>query len=119
MNELGNVLSKERLEKLKRWCLLRQDGGFHGRPGKQSDSCYSFWIGATLKLLGVDDLSDCEENRAFVLDTQNALVGGFGKYASEPPDPLHAYLGNYRVTANMGSISHIFVIRAMTTCCFC
>ncbi|XP_058792024.1 geranylgeranyl transferase type-1 subunit beta [Phymastichus coffea] len=93
MNELHNVLSEEQLERLKRWCLLRQDGGFHGRPGKQSDSCYSFWIGATLKLLGVDNLSDQEENRAFVLDTQNTLVGGFGKYASEPPDPLHAYLG--------------------------
>ncbi|KAL7295935.1 hypothetical protein TKK_0010788 [Trichogramma kaykai] len=93
MNELHNVLSEKQLENLKRWCLMRQDRGFQGRPGKPQDSCYSFWIGATLQLLGVDKLSDSQDNRAFVLDTQNTLVGGFGKYTNERPDPLHAYLG--------------------------
>ena len=95
MNELENVLSEKQLERLKRWCLMRQDRGFQGRPGKLSDSCYSFWIGATLQLLGVSELSDCEENRAFVLDTQNTIMGGFGKNDNENPDPLHAYLGTY------------------------
>lgn len=73
---------------------MRQDDGFHGRPGKPSDSCYSFWIVATLQLLGIQDLSDTQENRTFVLDTQNTVMGGFGKYGNERPDPLHAYLGN-------------------------
>ncbi|XP_011504497.1 PREDICTED: geranylgeranyl transferase type-1 subunit beta [Ceratosolen solmsi marchali] len=93
MNELNNVLSEKQLDRLKRWCLMSQDGGFHGRPGKPSDSCYSFWIGATLQLLGVKELSDCEENRAFVLDTQNTIMGGFGKHDNKRTDPLHAYLG--------------------------
>ena len=72
---------------------MRQDSGFHGRPGKPADSCYSFWIGASLHLLGINDLSDCEANREFLLDTQNTFIGGFGKYADERPDPLHTYLG--------------------------
>ncbi|KAJ8672847.1 hypothetical protein QAD02_004107 [Eretmocerus hayati] len=96
MNEMNNVLSKKQLERLKRWCLMRHDdfvGGFQGRTNKPSDSCYSFWIGATLQLLGISELSDFEENRAFVLDTQNTIMGGFGKYDNKHPDPLHAYLG--------------------------
>ncbi|XP_006612654.1 geranylgeranyl transferase type-1 subunit beta isoform X2 [Apis dorsata] len=43
MNELHNVLTNDQLNRLKRWCLMRQDSGFHGRPGKPSDTCYSFW----------------------------------------------------------------------------
>ncbi|XP_014215362.1 geranylgeranyl transferase type-1 subunit beta [Copidosoma floridanum] len=93
MDELDNALTKNQLDKLKRWCLMRQVDGFHGRPGKPSDSCYSFWIGATLNLLGISKLSNWEENRAFLLDTQNTIMGGFGKYADEQPDPLHAYFG--------------------------
>lgn len=93
MNELDNVLTNERLDRLRRWCLMRQDGGFHGRPGKLSDTCYSFWIGAILRLLGVSHLSDAEQNRAFVLDKQDTILGGFSKYSDMRTDPLHSYLG--------------------------
>jgi prenyltransferase beta subunit len=30
----------------------RQSSGYSGRTNKECDSCYSFWVGATLKLLG-------------------------------------------------------------------
>ena len=74
---------------------MRQDGGFHGRPGKPSDTCYSFWIGATLQMLGVSHLSDSEENRAFVLSTQVPITGGFAKFNYSRADPLHTYLGKF------------------------
>ncbi|XP_024944464.1 geranylgeranyl transferase type-1 subunit beta [Cephus cinctus] len=95
MGELHNVLSKEQLNRLRHWCLMRQDGGFQGRPGKPADTCYSFWIGATLQLLGVSHLSDPECNRKFVLTTQNTLIGGFAKFeiSQADTDPLHTYLG--------------------------
>ncbi|KAI4501095.1 hypothetical protein M0802_003898 [Mischocyttarus mexicanus] len=93
MNELYNVLTAEHLNRLRRWCLMRQDGGFHGRPGKPSDTCYSFWIGATLQLLNVGSLSDPDENKAFLLKTQDTLVGGFAKFDNCTSDPLHTYLG--------------------------
>lgn len=88
-----DVLSDKQLNRLRRWCIMRQDGGFHGRPGKPSDTCYSFWIGATLQMLEVSHLSDSEENRAFVLGTQDTVVGGFAKFQYVVADPLHTYLG--------------------------
>lgn len=35
-----NLLSSKQLEKIKRWLLFRQDGGFQGRPNKPIDSCW-------------------------------------------------------------------------------
>ena len=32
------------------WLLSRQVTGFQGRANKPSDTCYSFWIGASLKV---------------------------------------------------------------------
>ncbi|XP_066589698.1 geranylgeranyl transferase type-1 subunit beta [Prorops nasuta] len=93
MNELDNVLTEQNLDRLKRWCIMRQNNGFNGRPGKLSDTCYSFWVGATLQLLKVSELSDPEENKIFILDTQDTIIGGFAKYSNYLPDPLHTYLG--------------------------
>ncbi|XP_012281712.1 geranylgeranyl transferase type-1 subunit beta isoform X2 [Orussus abietinus] len=69
MNELDNILCNERLNRL------------------------SFWIGATLRLLGVGELSDSEKNRTFLLDTQDTSTGGFSKFKFAEPDPMHTYLG--------------------------
>ena len=49
MNRL-NTLTSDQLEKIKRWCIFRQKSGFHGRPNKPVDTCYSFWVGASLKV---------------------------------------------------------------------
>ena len=51
MGELDNCFDCKKLEKLKRWCLVRQKGGFQGRPNKPVDTCYSFWVGASLKVI--------------------------------------------------------------------
>lgn len=93
MNELHNALTNAQLNRIRRWCLMRQDGGFQGRPGKPSDNCYSFWIGATLHLLNVGHLSDHESNRLFLLNTQDTVTGGFAKFENHHPDPLHTYFG--------------------------
>lgn len=34
--------------KLIHWCVMQQEKGFHGRMNKLDDTCYSFWVGATL-----------------------------------------------------------------------
>lgn len=51
MNRLDSLGSVRR-DRLIRWCLMRQNNGYNGRTNKDNDSCYSFWIGATLNLLG-------------------------------------------------------------------
>lgn len=65
-----NRLSKDLVEKIKRWLLFRQvpyeyqgSCGFQGRPNKPVDTCYSFWIGSSLRILGAFELSDPDENR--------------------------------------------------------
>ena len=66
----GTVLGGAQLERLKGWLLLKQGQGFHGRTNKPDDSCYAFWIGATLTVSGNGNYG-----RAFQLSTTNNLPG--------------------------------------------
>ncbi|ESQ52636.1 hypothetical protein EUTSA_v10016771mg [Eutrema salsugineum] len=76
------------------WCLQRQasDGGFQGRTNKRSDTCYAFWIGAVLKLLGADAFIDKIALRQFLLTCQSKY-GGFSKFPGALPDLYHSYYG--------------------------
>lgn len=49
MNKL-DILDERQIKKLREWCLNRQTTGFNGRVNKPWDTCYSFWIGSTLKV---------------------------------------------------------------------
>ncbi|CAF1531322.1 unnamed protein product, partial [Didymodactylos carnosus] len=62
------------------------------RPNKPDDSCYSFWIGATLKMLNAFDFIDVEKNLDFLHSTENSITGGFSKWPNSSADPLHSYL---------------------------
>ncbi|XP_064621057.1 geranylgeranyl transferase type-1 subunit beta-like [Lineus longissimus] len=92
MNQLS-VFEEHELECLKHWSILRQQTGFHSRPNKPEDTCYSFWVGATLKLLGLFEMTNFEFNRSFVLETQDDVIGGFAKWPENSPDALHSYMG--------------------------
>ncbi|XP_056148047.1 geranylgeranyl transferase type-1 subunit beta [Lampris incognitus] len=93
MNHLEETLSQRELDRIRRWCIMRQQNGFQGRPNKPVDTCYSFWVGATLELLDVFQYTNYEKNRNYILSTQDRLVGGFAKWPDSHPDPLHAYFG--------------------------
>lgn len=86
-------LSEKQLDGLKRWLLLRQVDGFQGRANKPVDTCYSFWIGATLKILNAFDFTHFPENREYILSTQDTVVGGFSKWPRCTTDPFHTYFG--------------------------
>lgn len=77
------------------WCLKRQSstgGGYNGRCNKECDSCYSFWIGASIDLLGSFHLTDIAATRKALLELyQNSLLGGFSKLPSAPVDILHSF----------------------------
>jgi len=90
-----DVLGELRLGRLVRWCVNRQaqGSGFMGRPNKPEDTCYSFWVGATLSLLDKVDLCDKAASRMFVLSTQDPVTGGLAKWTDTQTDPLHTYLG--------------------------
>jgi geranylgeranyl transferase type-1 subunit beta len=90
MQKLDSVIDDERRRDLIQWCVRRQVGGMQGRPNKDEDTCYSYWIGGTLRLLGHDGLLDHEELRAFVMACQTKM-GGFCKVVDSYPDLLHSY----------------------------
>eukprot|EP01097_Dermamoeba_algensis_P007314 TRINITY_DN4611_c0_g1_i1.p1 TRINITY_DN4611_c0_g1~~TRINITY_DN4611_c0_g1_i1.p1 ORF type:complete len:352 (+),score=66.63 TRINITY_DN4611_c0_g1_i1:94-1149(+) len=89
---LTNQLHKlKRKDQLVRWIVERQHSGFQGRVNKDPDSCYSFWLGGSLDILGFTGLLDTELLKAFVVSCQHK-IGGFSKYPDHHPDPLHTYL---------------------------
>ncbi|XP_014771199.1 geranylgeranyl transferase type-1 subunit beta [Octopus bimaculoides] len=93
MGCLHETFTLHQLERLKRWCVMRQQVGFHGRPNKPDDTCYSYWIGATLKLLNIFELTNFTQNRLYMMDTQKEAIGGFAKWPNQSPDLLHSYFG--------------------------
>jgi prenyltransferase beta subunit len=91
MNKADEVLAKDDWRKeIIQWCVHRQAGGMQGRPNKAEDTCYSYWIGGTLHLLGQDHLLDQVALRQYVLSCQFDM-GGFGKVVGAYPDLLHSF----------------------------
>ncbi|XP_042492542.1 geranylgeranyl transferase type-1 subunit beta [Macadamia integrifolia] len=76
------------------WSLQRQtvDGGFQGRPNKPSDTCYAFWVGGVLRILGAHKFLDSGALHGFLLTCQSQY-GGFGKFPGTLPDLYHSYYG--------------------------
>jgi geranylgeranyl transferase type-1 subunit beta len=92
MNKADEVLAQDNWRKeLIQWCVHRQAGGMQGRPNKDEDTCYSYWIGGTLNLLGQDHLLDVVALRQYVMSCQFDMGGGFGKVVGAYPDLLHSF----------------------------
>ena len=108
--------------RLLEWCMARlggwtvggePEGGIQGRTNKPSDSCYTFWVGAVLRMLREDaiqlapapaaaaaaDIAAAALADALACASSFALRcarrrGGFSKFCDDPddpPDPLHSY----------------------------
>ncbi len=73
------------------WLAARQSTGFQGRVNKVPDSCYGFWCGASLKLLGVFENVVEPANLCGFLKSCGAAMGGFAKHCDAHPDVLHTY----------------------------
>ena len=66
----------------------------NGRTNKVADTCYAFWVGASLDILKSSKLSDQSAVRCYLLGkTQHGVLGGFGKFPGDLPDLYHSYLG--------------------------
>ncbi|KAK0610994.1 terpenoid cyclases/protein prenyltransferase alpha-alpha toroid [Immersiella caudata] len=70
-------------------CLV----GVNGRCNKAADTCYSWWVGASLVTLDNEDLISREPSRRFLLEKMQHRIGGFGKTPGSPPDLYHACFG--------------------------
>lgn len=92
MRLLGRMADIPNLERLSEWLVQRQQVGFNGRPNKRTDTCYSYWVGGAMAMLGIYDLVDIDSNKSYVLSTQQD-IGGLAKWPDHHPDPLHSHLG--------------------------
>eukprot|EP01095_Lingulamoeba_sp_RSL-Kostka_P001675 TRINITY_DN12450_c0_g1_i2.p1 TRINITY_DN12450_c0_g1~~TRINITY_DN12450_c0_g1_i2.p1 ORF type:complete len:353 (-),score=116.45 TRINITY_DN12450_c0_g1_i2:111-1169(-) len=87
MNRLDEIDNKEQIVD---WLTSRQISGFQGRINKVADSCYSWWVGASLNLLDSFHLINESCSMAFTFSCQSNY-GGFSKVPDVHPDVLHTY----------------------------
>lgn len=93
---MGETLPEPVKRRALGWLAHRQQpsGGFNGRTNKPEDTCYAFWVSATLALLGHTDFIDKSAAQRFLLtECQDELIGGFVKTKGGRADPLHSCLG--------------------------
>ena len=85
----------------------------------RDSTCYTFWIGAALRLL-VSPEDDIEpiikaiavKSHQFVLSTQDAIIGGMAKWPDlTTPDPLHTYLGLSGMSLFLEPDQNVFGLR--------
>ncbi|XP_053455535.1 geranylgeranyl transferase type-2 subunit beta-like isoform X2 [Nycticebus coucang] len=75
------------------------DGGFGCRPGSESHAgqiyyvCYSWWVLASLKIIGRLHWIDREKLHSFILACQDEETGGFADRPGDMVDPFHTLFG--------------------------
>jgi geranylgeranyl transferase type-2 subunit beta len=77
------------------WLSERQcdSGGLNGRPEKQADVCYSWWILSSLSILGrirwIDGAKLCD----FIIQCQDSEDGGIADRPDNMADIFHTFFG--------------------------
>eukprot|EP00815_Leptocylindrus_aporus_P009770 CAMPEP_0116062024 /NCGR_PEP_ID=MMETSP0322-20121206/7461_1 /TAXON_ID=163516 /ORGANISM="Leptocylindrus danicus var. apora, Strain B651" /LENGTH=347 /DNA_ID=CAMNT_0003547149 /DNA_START=35 /DNA_END=1078 /DNA_ORIENTATION=- len=92
---LANALDTFDAELLSWWLCERQcdSGGLNGRPEKQADVCYSWWILSVLSILGRVDWINCTKLVDFILKCQDDEDGGIADRPDDMADVYHTFFG--------------------------
>ena len=72
---------------------LEKSGGLNGRPEKLPDVCYSWWVLASLKILGKTQWINSEKLSQFILASQDDETGGCADRPGNVADPFHTLFG--------------------------
>jgi geranylgeranyl transferase type-2 subunit beta len=77
------------------WLAERQcdSGGLNGRPEKQADVCYSWWILSALSIMGRVDWINTSKLCQFILNCQDDEDGGIADRPMDMPDVYHTFFG--------------------------
>lgn len=77
------------------WLAERQcdSGGLNGRPEKQADVCYSWWILSVLSILGRVDWINRDRLASFIAKAQDPDDGGIADRPDDMPDIFHTFFG--------------------------
>lgn len=92
---IAGCLEKMNLERTAQWLADRQcpSGGLCGRPEKLPDVCYSWWVLASLAMIGRLDFIDKESMGKFILACQDDETGGIADRPGDVADPFHTVFG--------------------------
>lgn len=92
---IGRALHHVDAKLLGWWLSERQcdSGGLNGRPEKQADVCYSWWILSSLAILGKTHWIDQAKLREFILACQDPQEGGIGDRPGNMTDIFHTFFG--------------------------
>lgn len=91
-----DILDSSTTNMLAWWLCERQldkSGGLNGRPEKLPDVCYSWWVLASLKILGKIQWINGEKLSKFILAAQDDETGGCADRPGNVPDPFHTLFG--------------------------
>ena len=77
------------------WLAERQcdSGGLNGRPEKQADVCYSWWILSVLSIIDRLDWISGEKLAGFIAKAQDPEDGGIADRPEDMPDIFHTFFG--------------------------
>lgn len=77
------------------WLAERQcdSGGLNGRPEKQADVCYSWWILSVLSILGRMEWINRDKLAGFIAKAQDPDDGGIADRPEDMPDIFHTFFG--------------------------
>lgn len=77
------------------WLCERQcdSGGLNGRPEKQADVCYSWWILSSLCILGKVEWISGQKLATFILKCQDDEDGGIADRPGDMADVFHTFFG--------------------------
>ncbi|KRX00858.1 Terpenoid cyclases/protein prenyltransferase alpha-alpha toroid [Pseudocohnilembus persalinus] len=87
--KLDIVFSQKNQKTQENQAKITKITGINGRTNKIPDSCYSFWVGTSLEILGFQSFLNSEKIEQF-LQTCYLTEIGFSKYPFyQQPDPIH------------------------------
>jgi len=77
------------------WLAERQcdSGGLNGRPEKQADVCYSWWILSVLSIMDRLDWISEDKLSGFIAKAQDPDDGGIADRPEDMPDIFHTFFG--------------------------
>lgn len=90
-----HLLGEDKAKLLCWWLAERQcdSGGLNGRPEKQADVCYSWWILSSLSILGKVDWINVDKLAGFILKAQDDEDGGIADRPGDMVDVFHTFFG--------------------------
>jgi len=92
---IAGALDECQRDLLSWWLCERQTpgGGLNGRPQKEADVCYSWWVLSSLCVLGREAWIDGDALRRFILCCQDTQEGGISDKPGDEADVFHTFFG--------------------------